>query len=199
MTQDIFHYFQTLFGENPQSELNYSNDLELLVAVILSAQCTDKRVNLTTKELFKKYITLKDYANLSEQDLSSINFFRNKARHIRAMAQIVLKDFGGRIPNTMDQLVTLPGVGRKTASVFLAEFHKIPAIAVDTHVTRVANRLGFTKSQNPIQIERDLRALLPQHQWCKWHSYMVLFGRYHCTARTKTCVWDDATKTIVIN
>ena len=195
---DIFNYLKTLFGENPQTELNYSSDLELLVAIILSAQCTDKRVNLTTKTLFQKYITLQDYLNLSEHDLRSINFFRNKTRHIRAMAHIVLTVFNGQIPKTMPELLTLPGVGRKTASVYLAEFHKIPALAIDTHVARVARRLGFTTSKNPHQIERDLAIILPKHDWINWHTYMVLFGRYHCTARTKTCTWDPETKTIKI-
>ena len=199
---EVFQYLQGLFGSKPQTELCYTTDLELLVSIILSAQCTDKRVNITTKELFRKYTSLENYANAPlpklESDLSSINFFRNKARHIKGMARKVLDEFDGEIPATLEELVTLPGVGRKTASVFIAEFHGKPAVPVDTHVGRVARRLGWTTSKNPAQIERDLMAIWPEETWVRWHNYMVLFGRYHCTARTKSCTWCPDTKTIKI-
>ena len=199
---EIFEYFKTLFGEEPRTELNFSNAHELLIAVILSAQCTDKRVNIVTRDLFRKYQSLEDFANAPirelERDIFSTGFYRNKAKNIQAMARKVLDDFDGQIPATLDELVTLPGVGRKTASVFIVEFHKIPAVPVDTHVTRVANRLGLSDSKNPVQIERDLRALLPESEWARWHIYLVLFGRYYCTARTKECSWCPESKAILV-
>jgi len=191
----IFAYFRELFGESPKCELNYSSDIELLVAIILSAQCTDKRVNAVTKELFKKYKSVQDFANADikelEKEIYSTGFYRNKAKNIIEMAQCVMR--GGRggerptIPTDMESLTKLSGVGRKTASVFLSEFHNIPAIAVDTHVIRVSNRLGFTKSQNPVQIERDLKLLFDEKNWGSYHHYMVLFGRYFCKAQRPKC------------
>jgi len=201
--EDIFKYFESLFGSEPKTELDFSTDLELLVAVMLSAQCTDKRVNLVTPTLFSKYRTLQDYADADQVELEriiySINYFKTKAKHLKLMAKRVLDEFGGVIPNTLEDLIKLSGVGRKTASVFLSEFHKTPAMPVDTHVARVAFRLGWTKSKNPAQIERDLMAILPRDQWTRWHQYMVLFGRYHCTARTKSCTWDSKSKTVLCN
>ena len=198
---DIFKYFESLFGKEPKTELDFSTDLELLVAVTLSAQYTDKRVNIVTPALFSKYRTLQDYASADQTELEriihSVNYFRTKAKHLKLMAKRVLDEFNGAIPNTLEDLIKLPGVGRKTASVFLSEFHGIPAMPVDTHVARVANRLGFTTSKNVIQIEQDLMKLLPKKDWGRWHQYMVLFGRYHCTARTKSCKWDANSKSIL--
>lgn len=187
----IFDHFQTLFGESPKCELDYTTELELLVAIILSAQCTDKRVNVVTKTLFAKYKSVTDYANADpaelEQIIYSTGFYRNKAKNIIALCKRLLAEHGGTIPTEVETLAKLPGVGRKTASVFVAEFHKIPAIAVDTHVIRVANRLGMTQSKNPAIIERDLAKLWAQPDWARWHLYMVLFGRYHCTAKNPKC------------
>ena len=186
----IYDYFETLFGPVPRCELNFSTDIECLVAIILSAQCTDKRVNMVTAKLFEKYRTVADYANANpaefERDIYSTGFYRNKARNIIAMARAVLEN-GGVIPRDLDALTKLAGVGRKTASVFLVEYHKIPAVPVDTHVMRVARRLGLSNGKTPEQIERDLRALWPQTDWCRNHLYMVLFGRYYCTAKHPKC------------
>ena len=182
---DIFDYMRELFGDEPAVELNYKSDVDLLVAIILSAQCTDVRVNKVTKELFKKYRTIEDYANAKqeelEQEIHSCGFYRNKARNIINMAK------GGVIPADIDELIKLPGVGRKTASVFLAEYYKKPAIAVDTHVIRVSNRLGLTKSKNPNIIERDLKKLIEKKDWRLVNLYLVLFGRYYCKAKKPQC------------
>lgn len=186
-----FGYMRQLFGETPNVELDYKSDVDLLVAVILSAQCTDARVNKVTKELFKKYRTLEDYANANvkqfEREIHSCGFYRNKTKNIVGMAKTCLADFGGRIPDNMNDLVKLPGVGRKTASVFLAEHYKKPAIAVDTHVIRVSNRLGLTKSKNPEIIERDLMEIIDKANWRLVNVYLVLFGRYHCKAIKPSC------------
>jgi len=188
---EIFEYCRELFGESPNVELDYKTGVDLLVAVILSAQCTDVRVNKVTKELFKKYKTVEDYANAKqgelESEIHSCGFYHNKAQNIIGMAKMVLSDFGGVIPDEMDTLVKLPGVGRKTASVYLAEFHKKPAIAVDTHVIRVSNRLGLTQSKNPDIIERDLMKLIDEKNWRWVNMYLVLFGRYYCKAMKPQC------------
>lgn len=191
--KQLLEYFGTLFGTEPRCELDYSTDLELLVAIILSAQCTDKRVNIVTKELFARCKGLDDYAIIDTAELEKIiystGFYRNKAKNIKAMAQAVIEKHKRVIPNKIEELSTLPGVGRKTASVFLCEYHKIPAIPVDTHVIRVANRLGLTKSCNPNIVERDLGKHFANSRddWARLHLYIVLFGRYHCTARNPKC------------
>ena len=184
-TEELMCYFKELFGNNPKCELNYKTDIDLLVAIILSAQCTDKRVNMVTEKLFKKYKTVKDYANADikelENEIHSCGFYRNKAKNIINMA----KQYNEQ--KTVEELIKLPGVGRKTANVFLAEWHKVPAIAVDTHVIRVSNRLGFTKSENPDVIERDLMRLIDRKEWRFVNMFMVLFGRYYCKAVNPAC------------
>ncbi|MCL2570470.1 MAG: endonuclease III [Firmicutes bacterium] len=188
---EIFEYMTELFGKNPASELNYTHPHELLIAIILSAQCTDKRVNIVTGKLFKKYKTLNDFANANlaelEQDIYSTGFYKNKAKNIKSMAQLVIQNHNGEIPNTLADLEKLPGVGRKTASVFICEYLKQPAIPVDTHVQRVANRLGFSTSKNPRGIERDLAKILDQNNWARYHLQLVLFGRYHCKSQNPQC------------
>ena len=189
--QVVFAHLETLFGETPVCELDYSTDIDLLVAIMLSAQCTDKRVNMVTKNLFTRYKTIQDYANADPTELEkfihSTGFYRNKAKNIIAMAQTVINDYNGQIPVELDQLVALPGVGRKTASVFLCEYHKVPAMPVDTHVGRLARRLGWSTSHSATIIERDLTAILPRENWANYHLLMVLFGRYYCTARNPKC------------
>ena len=180
--------FEGLFGMEPRTELNYKNDYELLVAVILSAQCTDKRVNIVTPRLFERFPTINaladaDLAALTSL-LSSVNFFNNKAKNIIGMARMVRDEFNGMIPSELEKLIKLPGVGRKTASVFVAEFHKIPAVAVDTHVGRVARHFGWTQSTNPEIIERDLKEIWDEKDWIRWHNYMVLYGRYYLRKRS---------------
>jgi len=187
----IFEYFRQLFGEEPRTELNYETDIQLLVSIILSAQCTDVRVNKVTPALFRRFKTAEDFANANITELQdlirSTGFFRNKAANIKKMAVSVVELHNGVIPKTMEELIQLAGVGRKTASVFLAEFHKIPAIAVDTHVMRVSRRLGLSNGKNPEQIEGDLKACMKCENWCKYHLYMVFFGRYRCRAKKPEC------------
>ncbi len=167
--------------------LKYENNWELLVSVILSAQCTDKKVNEVTEKLFKKYITLDDYVNTDarvfEQDIFSTGFYRAKTKNILATAKILKKDFGGEVPRTMDEILTLPGVARKTANVVLGNaYGVVEGIAVDTHVRRITNILGLTKSDNPTIIERDLMALLPKKDWFHATYLFIEYGRTYCKA-----------------
>ena len=189
--KSVFGYFESLFGAEPKCELNHSSSIDLLVAIILSAQCTDKRVNAVTKTLFEKYKTVDDYANANlaelEKAIYSTGFYHNKSKNIIALCKKIISDFGGIIPDDVETLAKLPGIGRKTASVFVAEYHGMPAIAVDTHVIRVSNRLGMTKSNNPTIIEQDLKKIFAPENWGRYHLYMVLFGRYQCIARNPKC------------
>ncbi len=192
---------------HPRIALKFSNPLELLVATILSAQCTDVRVNVVTERLFNKYKTAKDYAGADlktfEQEIKSTGFYKNKAKMIINAAKKLVSDFGGKIPSTMEELTTLPGVGRKTASVVLSAGFNIPAIAVDTHVLRVSNRLGLVKSENPENVEMQLRKLIPEDKWIDFSLAMILHGRETCKARKplcnecilhKQCKWPEKTK-----
>ncbi len=167
--------------------LKYENNWELLVSVILSAQCTDKKVNQVTEKLFKKYITLDDYVNASphifEQDIFSTGFYRAKTKNILASAKKLKKDFGGEVPRTMDEILTLPGVARKTANVVLGNaYGVVEGIAVDTHVKRIAGILGLTKSSNPTIIERALMALIPKKDWFRATYLFIEYGRTYCKA-----------------
>lgn len=172
--------------------LNYRTDFECLVAVQLSAQCTDKRVNEVTKTLFKKYRTVDDYANAKQKELEKIifpcGFYRNKARNIIAAAKMVRDCFDGRVPATMKELLTIPGVARKTANVILATLHqKAEGIAVDTHVRRFAIRFDLTDHTDPVRIERDLMAIMPKRQWWGFNHRLVHYGRDYCPARKHDC------------
>lgn len=171
-------------------ELNFNNNYELIVAVILSAQCTDKRVNIVTPNLFKKYPTVKDLANANEQELKNIihscGFYNNKSKNLIAMAKDVCQIFGGEIPSDYDDLISLSGVGRKTANVVMAVGFGKDAIAVDTHVFRVSNRLGI-KSKNPLECEKQLQKIFDQKDWSHLHYLLVLFGRYYCKAIKPEC------------
>lgn len=173
-------------------ELDFKNPLELLVATILSAQCTDKRVNMVTPALFKKYPTAKAYArspqSALEKAIKSTGFFRNKAKSIRAAMATIDKKFGGKVPSTMDELRELPGVGRKTANVVLGNaFGKDEGIVVDTHVTRLSQRLGLTKQKDPEKIEQDLMKLVPREYWTNWSHWLIWHGRRRCFARKPDC------------
>jgi endonuclease-3 len=173
-------------------ELNCSNPLELLVAVILSAQCTDKRVNLVTAELFKKYRTAADYANARlpdlEQAIKTTGFFRNKAKNLQACCRKLIELHGGQLPRTMEELTHLDGVGRKTANVVLGNaFGMNVGVVVDTHVTRLANRLGLTKHTDAGKIEQDLMPLVPQPQWTLFSHWLIWHGRRRCFARKPDC------------
>lgn len=173
-------------------ELVFSNPLELLVATILSAQCTDKRVNIVTETLFARYRTARDYANASQEEMEeaihSTGFYRNKAKNIRAMAADLVAEYGGKVPEEMDQLTALAGVGRKTANVVLGNaFGKNEGVVVDTHVSRLSQRLGLTKSKTPEKIESDLMALVPQEEWTNFSHWLIWHGRRRCTARKPDC------------
>jgi len=182
-----------------QVALDSSNPLELLVATILSAQCTDERVNQVTPNLFAQYCTAEDFANADQVELESYirstGFFKSKARHLIGCGKALVESFNGKIPGSMDELTTLPGVGRKTANVILGSYFGEPAVVVDTHVKRVANRLGLTKSQDPTKIEEDLQSLMPPFQWTVGTQRILLHGRYVCQARTPSCercaLYDD--------
>ncbi|MBU6141700.1 endonuclease III [Patescibacteria group bacterium] len=184
---------------HPKMALHYRNNWELLVAVILSAQCTDKKVNEVTKALFKKYRTLDDYVKAKqpafERDIHSTGFYRNKAKNILAAAKIVKKRFGGKLPKTMEEMLTIPGVARKTANVVLGNAYGIvEGVAVDTHVRRFALKFDLSDSGDPIQIERDLMELLPKKEWFLITYRLIGYGRDICPARPHPCVSHPLTK-----
>src|SRR5258707_3140834 len=173
---------------NAHTELVFKNPLELLMATILSAQCTDKRVNMFTRVLSKNYRTAKDYANAPQAELEnaikSTGFYRNKTKSIRAATSTIATKFGGRVPDSMEELRELPGVGRKTANVVLGNAFGInEGIVVDTHVIRLSQRLGLTKQKDPEKIERDLMELVPKTNWTVWSHWLILHGRRRCFAR----------------
>ena len=186
--------FELLQGEYPDAEpmLHFNNPLELMVATILSAQCTDKQVNKVTTVLFKKYLSLEDFANadLTElgKDIYTTGFYHQKAKHIIGSAQLILTEFDGKVPNTMEDLLKLPGVGRKTANIVLARgFDIIEGIAVDTHVTRLSQKLGFTRNTDPKKIEIDLMALARKEDLENLSMTLILHGRNVCIARRPKC------------
>ena len=184
-------YFQKAMPE-AETELNFSNTYELLVAVILSAQCTDKRVNMTTPALFRKYPDLPTLSKGEYEDvfelIKSISFPGNKSRHLLGMAKMVMDDFRGEIPMTVEELVKLPGVGRKTANVITSVVDKQPNMAVDTHVFRVSARIGLTVgAKNPLQTELQLVKYIPKDLIYIFHHWLILHGRYICIARNPKC------------
>jgi endonuclease III len=177
---------------NATYELDWETPLQLLVATILAAQCTDERVNKVTKTLFVKYPDAKSYVEADihelEQDIKSTGFYRNKAKTIHSACQALVQEFDGEVPNTIAELVMLPGVARKTANVVLNTAFKIPSgIIVDTHVARVSQRLGLSKQKSPEKIEKELMKLVPQKEWTFFGPAMVLHGRYTCTANNPKC------------
>lgn len=183
------------FSENnpdAQTELHYENPFQLLVSVILSAQCTDKRVNMVTPRLFEHYPTAANLALAEVEDvfelIRSISYPNNKAKHLVGMAKMVMEDFNGEIPQTVEELQKLPGVGRKTANVVASVVYDVPAIAVDTHVFRVANRVGLTtNAKTPLAVEKELNKYLPKDKWAIAHHWLILHGRYVCVARRPKC------------
>jgi len=177
---------------DPKPFLHFRTPLDLLVAVILSARCTDKRVNMVTPELFRKYPDARAYAESVpaelESDIHSTGFFRNKAKNIRAAAKKIIDDFGGKVPGTMEELLTLPGVARKTANIVLqGAFHKVEGIAVDVHVHRVSGRLGLCQSEDPEKAERELLDVIPREAWGDFNFWLVSHGRAVCQARKPKC------------
>jgi endonuclease-3 len=178
---------------NAQCALAHSNPLELLIATILSAQCTDERVNLVTKDMFQKYRKPEDYIRVPqatvETDIRSTGFYHNKAKSIQGSCRMILEKFGSSVPNTMEELLQLPGVARKTANVVLGvAFGKAEGIVVDTHVFRVSRRLDLTTSETAERIERDLMLIIPQNRWIAFSHQMILHGRTTCKARKPLCV-----------
>lgn len=201
--EKILTELKKLFPEAGMA-LRYSNNWELVVAVALSAQCTDKRVNMVTKDLFKKYRTLDEYADADqkefEQDIHSTGFYRNKAKNIIAAAQKVRNEYNRVVPHTMEELITLPGVGRKTANVVLGNaFDTVEGIAVDTHVRRFAIKFDLTDHTEPKKIEEDLMQLFPKEEWFPLTYRLIEYGRQICPARPHQCsehpltkIWPDA-------
>jgi len=171
--------------------LDFTNPLELLVATVLSAQCTDERVNQVTKGLFTKYRSAQDYASVPlqelEEDIRPTGFFRNKAKSLKNCGNSLVARFRGQVPRTLDELVTLPGIGRKTANVILGAAFDTPGIVVDTHVSRVVQRLGLTRHQDPVKIEFDLMELVPRGRWTRFSHELIWHGRQVCAARNPKC------------
>lgn len=171
--------------------LEYENAWQLLIATILSAQCTDERVNKVTKELFVKYPNIEAFANaeqkVMEEDIKSTGFFRNKAKNIIACAKMLVNEYGGEVPSDIDMLTKLPGVGRKTANVIRGNIYNIESIVVDTHVKRVSNKLGITKEEDPVKIEYDLMKKIPKDHWILYNLQIIAHGRSICKAPTPKC------------
>lgn len=186
ITRLLLRHYRT-----PRLALEFSNPLELLVAVILSAQCTDARVNAVTRTLFRSYRSARDYAQADpaalEQALRPTGFYRNKTRLVMDCCRKLVEDFDGKVPDRMEDLVSLPGVGRKTANMVLGNAFKVPGIAVDTHVRRVANRLGLVADDDPGRIEQALMQQVPKSRWTAFSNAMILHGREVCTARRPRC------------
>ena len=180
-------------------ELNFANPLQLLIATILSAQCTDKRVNLVTAELFETYRSAKDFADAElaelEQAVKTTGFYRNKARNIQAGCRALVAQYGGEVPHTMEELIALDGVGRKTANVVLGNaFNLNVGLVVDTHVNRLANRLGLTAQSDAVKIEQELMTLVPREQWTLFSHWLIWHGRRRCGARKPDCAGCEIAK-----
>ncbi|MBO7202785.1 MAG: endonuclease III [Paludibacteraceae bacterium] len=188
--KNILNYFQQHVGK-VDSELHYSNEFELLVAVMLSAQCTDKRVNMVTPSLFKRFPSSKELSEATATEvfsyIKSISYPNAKTTHLIAMAKLLEERFWGKVPQTMEELTSLPGVGRKTANVVLAVAFGIGAMPVDTHVLRVSNRIGLAKSDSPLEVEKRLVKYIPKEMLIDAHHWLLLHGRYVCLARKPKC------------
>lgn len=190
----VRHILDTIAAMFPDAhcELDHSNAFELTIAVLLSAQCTDATVNKVTVDLFQKYKTPEDYISVPleelEQDIRRIGLFRSKAKHIQNLCRILIEQYGGDVPSEHDQLVTLPGVGRKTANVVVSNAFGVPAIAVDTHVERVSKRLGLANwNDSVLEVEKKLMKRVPREEWTLTHHRLIFFGRYHCKAQNPNC------------
>jgi endonuclease-3 len=193
-SKEITELIQRLRAAHPDAhcELNYETPIQLLVATILSAQCTDVRVNQVTPDLFTQYPTVVDYVAAERTELEEVirstGFYRQKARYIQESAHTILQEYGGEVPDDMDDLTKLSGVARKTANVVLGEIYgKAEGITVDTHVKRLANRLGLTSATNPIKVERDLMEIIPQENWIEISHLLIFHGRRVCSARRPDC------------
>ena len=194
LKERVLKIIELLEKEHRDAEiaLNFNNPLELLVSTILSAQCTDERVNLVTPNLFKKYVNVEDYANADlkelEQDIRSTGFYRNKAKNIKKCCQLLVEKHNSQVPKTMQELIELPGVARKTANIVLQNTYGIiEGIAVDTHVRRLAQRLGLTENKNPEKIEKDLMMITPKNEWMRITDLLIFHGRRICDAKKPRC------------
>ena len=190
-TEEILRRLDEVYGTEYICYLNHETPWQLLIAVILSAQCTDARVNIVTKDLFVKYDSLEKFANADlkelEQDIKPTGFFHNKAKNIIACAKRLIEVYGGEVPSELDDLLTLAGVGRKTANVIRGNIYNQPSIVVDTHVKRISKRLGFTKEEDPEKIEFELMRKLPKDHWILYNIQIISFGRTICEARKPKC------------
>ncbi len=191
--QKIFE-IEKILGEkfpDPKTELNFKTPYQLLIATLLAAQCTDKRVNIVTETLFRKYPDPDAMARLSfeelREEIKSINFLNNKAKNILALSKTLVEQYGGKVPETLEALTSLPGIGRKTAHVVLSNAFGHPVLAVDTHVHRVSNRIGLAMSDNVLDTEHQLMEIIPTDLVSDFHHYLILHGRYTCTARSPKC------------
>lgn len=188
---EVLKRLDTQYGTEYRCYLDHETPWQLLVATILSAQCTDARVNIVTKDLFVKYPDVEAFANADlkelEQDIHATGFYHNKAKNIIACARRILTEFGGEVPSSLEDLTSLAGVGRKTANVIRGNIYNEPSIVVDTHVKRISNKLGFTKEQDPEKIEFDLMEVLPKDHWILYNIHIITLGRTICTARSPKC------------
>lgn len=190
--ETILQKLDEAYGTDYRCFLNYDTPWQLLFATILSAQCTDERVNMVTANLFQKYRSVEDFANADirelEKDIHSTGFYHNKAKNIIECARKLMLEYGGEVPRDIDELTSLPGVGRKTANVIRGNIYNEQSIVVDTHVKRISNRLGFTKEQDPVKIEYDLMRILPKDHWILYNIQIITLGRSICTARNPKCM-----------
>ena len=188
---EVLHRLDTQYTTEYKCYLNHETPWQLLVATILSAQCTDARVNIVTKDLFQKYKDVQAFANANleelEQDIHATGFYHNKAKNIIACAKRVLTEFGGEVPSSLEDLTSLAGVGRKTANVIRGNIYHEPSIVVDTHVKRISKKLGFTIEDDPVKIEFDLMEVLPKDHWILYNIHIITLGRTICTARSPKC------------
>lgn len=189
--EKILELLDREYGTEYRCYLNHENAWQLLIAVILSAQCTDARVNIVTKDLFQKYDTLEKFANADqaelEKDIHSTGFFRMKAKNIISCARVLMERFNGEVPRTIEELTSLAGVGRKTANVIRGNIYHDPSIVVDTHVKRISRKLGFVQSSDPEKIEYELMEVLPKDHWILYNIHIITLGRTICTARKPKC------------
>lgn len=189
--KNILLLLDKFYPEQDKCYLSYITDYELLFATIMSAQCTDDRVNMVTKDLYKKYNSLEAFASAGqetlEEDIKSTGFYRNKAKNIIRSARILIEKHDGKLPSSIDELTALPGVGRKTANVVRSHIFNIPSIVVDTHVIRLSNRLGLVSSDDPVKIEFDLMKILPKAHWIRYNTQIIAHGRAVCKARKPEC------------
>ena len=189
--QQVLERLDQEYGTDYRCYLEYETPWQLLIAVILSAQCTDARVNLVTRDLLRKYDTLEKFAGADqaelEKDIHSIGFYRMKAKNIIACCRRLVTEYGGQVPEDIKDLTSLAGVGRKTANVIRGNIYHVPSIVVDTHVKRISRKLGFAKEEDPEKIEYELMKVLPEDHWILWNIHIITLGRTICTARSPKC------------